>query len=79
MKWLDYYKYEPMDGRTDCFIIEGQEGDLLIGDGLPRTEEEAKQYVRCANIAFNRAVELMVEAIQKTGEEVRRKAMKGMF
>ena len=63
MAWTNYYRYEPYG---NCFIILGADNDILIGDRLPSTEEEARQYVRCANIAFNHAVELMQKAVEKS-------------
>ncbi len=38
-----------------CFYIESVEGDMLIGDGLPATYEEARYVCRCVNLAHSTA------------------------
>lgn len=62
----DFYGYQPFDGRKDCWYIEGRDGSMLIGDGLPRTEAEAKAYCRCANIAHGHAMDVAVEAFKES-------------
>jgi hypothetical protein len=55
----DFYGYIPYyfdkDGKPTCYYIESRDGTMLIGDGLPSTEEQAKAYCRCANIAHRHA------------------------
>jgi hypothetical protein len=56
-----FYGYQPMDhdkdGNVTCWYIEGKDGEMLIGDRLPSTEEEAIQYCRIANIAYRHGLE----------------------
>lgn len=49
----DYWIYV---NHGDSLVIESVDGDLLIGDQLPRTEKEARLLCRCANIARRKAL-----------------------
>lgn len=44
-----YWTYRPYGEK--CFVIEGLDGELLIGDQLPSTEKEAVLLCRAANRA----------------------------
>ena len=58
----DYYHYTLLG---DCFVIEGKLGELLIGDQLPETEDEARLLCRCANIAHNQAKKMFHAQLQE--------------
>jgi hypothetical protein len=60
----DFYGYQPLDGDTSCWYMEGRDESMLVGSSLPRTEEEAKLCCRCANIAHDHAMELAVQAFR---------------
>ncbi len=60
---VDYYTYKPHG--DNCFVIEGKEGELLIGDQLPSTEKEAKLLCRCANRAHSIALSLYCIRVHK--------------
>lgn len=49
-----YYTYRRVDPTT--FLIEDPNDDLLIGDQLPSTEDEARLLCRVANLARDQAV-----------------------
>lgn len=62
----DFYGYKLLDDdKPNCWYIEGRDGRMLIGDGLPSTEAEAKEYCRCANIAHRHAVQKMKEKYEQ--------------
>ena len=50
----DFYRYSPYG--YNCYVIEGRDGSLLIGDQLPTSEQEARLLCRCANIAYKHGV-----------------------
>lgn len=58
----DYYGYSKMG---ESYYIESIDGEMLIGDKLPRTEEAAQQYCRCANIAFSQAMKVIKSQLNK--------------
>ena len=58
----DYWSVGPCG--DDSYVIEGREGELLIGDQLPSTMVEARLLCRCANRAHEVAVELCRQRVQ---------------
>jgi hypothetical protein len=68
----DFYGYQPYG--KDCWYIEGRNGAMLIGSGLPSTEEQAQEYCRIANIAYEEAVKNTVvkftQAFNKIAREI---------
>jgi hypothetical protein len=57
----NFYSYSPHGEGS--FVIEGEDGSLLIGDQLPSTEKEARLLTRCANIAYRHGEKRMKDAI----------------
>ena len=64
----DFYGYQRLHGRADSkyFYIEGRDGSMLLGDGLPASEEEAKAYCRCANIAYRQGLDDFRKALDES-------------
>lgn len=71
----DFYGYQPMNPKLKkddpgyCYYMESRTGEMLIGDRLPHTEEEAIQYCRCANIAYRQGLEDAEKRFKKALKE----------
>lgn len=68
----DFYGYQRLDKRdpASCYYIEGRDGSMLLGDGLPMTEEDAKKYCRCANIAYEQGLENFEKALKEAMKQI---------
>ncbi len=68
----DFYGYQPYG--KDCWYIEGRNGSMLLGSGLPSTEVQAREYCRIANIAYKEALKntaaAFTESINKIAREI---------
>lgn len=57
-----FFKIKPYD---DTWLIVDPFGDLLYGDHLPKTKDDAIQACRIANAAYDRAKEELIKHINK--------------
>ena len=51
-----FYTYRQVGTTSPTFVIENIHGELLIGDQLPSTAQEAALLCRVANVAHEQAI-----------------------
>lgn len=65
----DYYGYCWYENRL--FLLEGRNGEMLIGDKCPTTLEDTEQRLRCANSAHFNAMDMMQDKLREFTRDLR--------